>query len=80
MLGTRPTRRSSSRSRGPAALDGGAWEWHQDFGYWYSQGLTQPDKIVSGIVAIDANDREAPGQTKGTERGEEEGGASSTSV
>ena len=31
---------------------------HQDFGYWYAQGLNQPDKIVSGIVAIDENDRE----------------------
>lgn len=37
---------------------GGAWEWHQDFGYWYAQGLTQPDKIVSAVVALDENDRE----------------------
>ena len=36
----------------------GAWEWHQDFGYWYAQGLNQPDKIVSGIIAIDGNDRD----------------------
>jgi hypothetical protein len=36
---------------------GGAWEWHQDFGYWYSQGLLQPDGIVSAIVAIDENTR-----------------------
>jgi|TARA_B110000208_G_scaffold101909_1_gene126911 hypothetical protein len=21
---------------------GGQWEWHQDFGYWYAQGLLQP--------------------------------------
>ena len=21
---------------------GGAWEWHQDFGYWYNQGLRRP--------------------------------------
>ena len=34
---------------------GGAWEWHQDFGYWYNQGVTQPDKIISAIVAIDEN-------------------------
>lgn len=37
---------------------GGAWEWHQDFGYWYAQGLNQPDKIVSSIIAIDDNDHE----------------------
>ena len=37
---------------------GGAWEWHQDFGYWYNQGLTQPDKIVSAIVAIDENNEQ----------------------
>jgi len=34
---------------------GGAWEWHQDFGYWYNHGLTHPDKIISAIVAIDEN-------------------------
>ena len=37
---------------------GGAWEWHQDFGYWYAQGINQPDKIVSAIVAVDENSRE----------------------
>ena len=34
---------------------GGAWEWHQDFGYWYAQGLLEPDKIVSAIIPIDEN-------------------------
>ena len=37
---------------------GGAWEWHQDFGYWYAQGLNRPDRITSAIVAIDRNTRE----------------------
>jgi len=37
---------------------GGAWEWHQDFGYWYSQGLLHPDKIVDAIIAIDENTTE----------------------
>lgn len=32
---------------------GGKWEWHQDFGYWYPQGLLQPDKCFSCIMAID---------------------------
>ena len=36
---------------------GGAWEWHQDFGYWYAQGLNHPDGIVSAIVALDPNTR-----------------------
>ena len=34
---------------------GGAWEWHQDFGYWYAQGLHDPDGVVSAIVALDRN-------------------------
>ena len=34
---------------------GGAWEWHQDFGYWYDQGLLHPDKIVNAIIALDPN-------------------------
>jgi hypothetical protein len=25
---------------------GGAWEWHQDFGYYYNEGLLQPEKVV----------------------------------
>ena len=36
---------------------GGAWEWHQDFGYWYAQGLNHPDGIVSAIIALDNNTR-----------------------
>jgi hypothetical protein len=34
---------------------GGAWEWHQDFGYWYSQGLLHPDKIINAIIPMDTN-------------------------
>lgn len=37
---------------------GGAWEWHQDFGYWYNQGVSQPDGILSVVVALDENSRE----------------------
>ena len=25
---------------------GGAWEWHQDFGYYYNEGLLQPEKVA----------------------------------
>jgi len=32
---------------------GGAWEWHQDFGYWYTHsGYLYPD-LVSCLVALD---------------------------
>ena len=31
---------------------GGAWEWHQDFGYWHAHGLPAP-QLVSCMLAID---------------------------
>ena len=31
---------------------GGAWEWHQDYGYWYKNGCLLPD-MVSCLVALD---------------------------
>jgi ectoine hydroxylase-related dioxygenase (phytanoyl-CoA dioxygenase family) len=31
---------------------GGAWEWHQDYGYWYNQGLLYPD-LLSAMVALE---------------------------
>jgi len=31
---------------------GGAWEWHQDYGYWYHYGCLFPD-IVAVMIAID---------------------------
>jgi ectoine hydroxylase-related dioxygenase (phytanoyl-CoA dioxygenase family) len=34
-------------------LVGGAWEWHQDYGYWYSKGCLFPD-MASCLIAIDA--------------------------
>jgi ectoine hydroxylase-related dioxygenase (phytanoyl-CoA dioxygenase family) len=34
------------------ARSGGAWEWHQDYGYWYNQGFIYPD-MMSAFVAID---------------------------
>lgn len=30
---------------------GGAWEWHQDYGYWYENGCLRPD-MASCLVAI----------------------------
>jgi len=35
---------------------GGAWEWHQDYGYWYKNEFLFPDQMISIMVAItDAN-------------------------
>jgi len=31
---------------------GGAWEWHQDYGYWYNNGLLFPD-MASCMIAVD---------------------------
>lgn len=35
---------------------GGAWEWHQDYGYWYKNEFLFPDQMMSVMIAItDAN-------------------------
>lgn len=31
---------------------GGAWEWHQDYGYWYNNGCLTPD-MGSCLITID---------------------------
>ena len=31
---------------------GGAWEWHQDYGYWYKNGFLYPDAMLSIMVAL----------------------------
>lgn len=31
---------------------GGAWEWHQDYGYWYKNQFMFPDQMVSIMVAF----------------------------
>lgn len=31
---------------------GGAWEWHQDYGYWYNNGCLLPD-MASCLIAVD---------------------------
>jgi ectoine hydroxylase len=36
---------------------GGAWEWHQDYGYWYQNGCLFPD-LASCLIAIDPATRE----------------------
>ena len=37
---------------------GGAWAWHQDYGYWYQNGLLFPDGVASVMVAVDKATRE----------------------
>lgn len=32
--------------------EGGAWEWHQDYGYWYQNGCLFPD-MASVYIALD---------------------------
>jgi hypothetical protein len=32
--------------------EGGAWEWHQDFGYWYNNGCLAPD-MLSIYISLD---------------------------
>ncbi|MHB8970979.1 MAG: phytanoyl-CoA dioxygenase family protein [Pirellulaceae bacterium] len=36
---------------------GGAWEWHQDYGYWYDNGCLFPD-MASCLIAIDPATKE----------------------
>jgi phytanoyl-CoA hydroxylase len=36
---------------------GGAWEWHQDYGYWYKNEFLFPDQMISVMVAITAANR-----------------------
>jgi len=36
--------------------EGGAWEWHQDFGYWHNYGCLAPD-MMSIYVALDKSTR-----------------------
>lgn len=31
---------------------GGAWEWHQDYGYWYKNQFMFPDQMVSVMIAL----------------------------
>lgn len=37
---------------------GGAWEWHQDYGYWYKNQFMFPDQLVSLMTALTAANKE----------------------
>lgn len=36
---------------------GGAWAWHQDYGYWYGNGVLTPN-LTSGFIAVDSATKE----------------------
>ncbi|HET9086899.1 MAG TPA: phytanoyl-CoA dioxygenase family protein [Acidobacteriaceae bacterium] len=36
---------------------GGAWAWHQDYGYWYQNGVLFPD-LTSAYIAVDRASRQ----------------------
>ena len=37
---------------------GGAWEWHQDYGYWYKNQFMFPEQLVSVMVALTPANKE----------------------
>lgn len=37
---------------------GGAWEWHQDYGYWYKNEFLFPDQMMSVMIAITKANKE----------------------
>ena len=36
-------------------FQGGAWEWHQDFGYWHANGCLEPSMLSIWIAIDDSN-------------------------
>lgn len=48
---------------------GGAWEWHQDYGYWYNNGFLYPDMVSIMLALTEANQENGCMQVlKGTHR------------
>lgn len=37
---------------------GGAWEWHQDYGYWYKNQFMFPDQMMSIMIALTPANKE----------------------
>jgi ectoine hydroxylase-related dioxygenase (phytanoyl-CoA dioxygenase family) len=37
---------------------GGAWEWHQDYGYWYKNQFIFPDQLISVMLALTPANKE----------------------
>jgi ectoine hydroxylase len=47
----------NSKLNAKEPFEGGAWEWHQDYGYWYASGCLFP-KMATCILALDPSTRE----------------------
>ena len=56
LLGGSPYHWHSKLSMKQPASDG-TWDWHQDYGYWYHQGVLRPDMLTVAI-AVDENTAE----------------------
>jgi ectoine hydroxylase-related dioxygenase (phytanoyl-CoA dioxygenase family) len=52
MYGTWPVCHFHSKLMQKEPKVGGAWEWHQDYGYWYKNEFLFPDEMISVMVAI----------------------------
>ena len=52
-----PVYHYQSKLTAKEARTGGAWEWHQDYGYWYYNGCLFPH-LTSCMIALDRTDRE----------------------
>lgn len=52
MEGTAPVCHFHSKLMQKEPKVGGAWEWHQDYGYWYKNEFLFPDQMISVMVAI----------------------------
>jgi ectoine hydroxylase-related dioxygenase (phytanoyl-CoA dioxygenase family) len=52
-----PVYHFQSKLTAKEARTGGAWEWHQDYGYWYHNGCLFPH-MLSFMVALDRTTRE----------------------
>lgn len=37
---------------------GGAWEWHQDYGYWYKNQFMFPERLISVMIALTPANKE----------------------
>src|SRR2546425_7854748 len=37
---------------------GGAWEWHQDYGYWYKNQFMFPEEMMSVMIALTPANKE----------------------
>ena len=47
-----PTYHTSTKIMMKEPFVGGAWEWHQDFGYWHEDNLMLYPKAISCMIAI----------------------------